>query len=448
MKLRHLGVFGAAGIMAVAAIGTPALAHSPRSVAQDATPQPVLHLGIELPLSGGEVANGQPTRNGVLLAIAQANANGGVGGFQIVDNTQDDAVNGAHNADQGALNMQTLVADDAVFGVVGPFNSAVARSEIPVSNEAGLPQCSPANTGVDLTQEGSEVYRPSKPDVRNYFRVATPDNIQGPAGASIAYNDLGKTKAFVVDDTEAFGKGVADAFSTAFEGYGGTIVGRQGNDYTQNQDFSSMLNAVAGQFDVVYFGGTQVTGGGQLRKQMGQAGLLDIPMVGPDGITDLLPGGSEGSFVTLAGVENSGNVYGTVAGIHDIPDPDAFATAYKAMFQNADPGAYSALAYACAQVLLQSLDTALKGGADATDPAALREAVRKNIFAGATFDTVLGPIFFDANGDTSQKWISFYKTDPTLNGGNGGWTFVKQQNFAESGPGASGAPEASGSTAP
>ena len=70
MKLRHLGVFGAAGVLAVAAYGTPALAHSTRSVAQDATPQPVLHLGIELPLSGGEVANGQPTRNGVLLAIA------------------------------------------------------------------------------------------------------------------------------------------------------------------------------------------------------------------------------------------------------------------------------------------------------------------------------------------------------------------------------------------
>jgi len=213
MKLRHFGVFGAAGLMAVAAIGTPAMASAPRHVAQDATPQPVLHLGIELPLSGGEVANGQPTRNGVLLAIAEANAAGGVGGYQIVDNTQDDAVNGAHNPDQGALNIGTLVADETTFGVVGPFNSSVARSEIPVSNEAGLPQCSPANTGVDLTKEGSEVYRPANPDVRNYFRVATPDDVQGPANGQYAYNDLGKRKAFVVDDTEAFGKGVADSFS-------------------------------------------------------------------------------------------------------------------------------------------------------------------------------------------------------------------------------------------
>jgi branched-chain amino acid transport system substrate-binding protein len=267
--------------------------------------------------------------------------------------------------------------------------------------------------------------------VRNYFRVATPDDVQGPANGQYAYNDLGKRKAFVVDDTEAFGVGVANTFSEEFEKLGGTIVGRQGNDYTQNQDFSSMLNAVAGQFDVVFFGGTQVTGGGQLRKQMGQAGLLDIPFVGPDGTTDLGAGGATGTFITLAGVENSGNVYGTVAGIHDIPDPEAFATKYKGMFQNADPGAYSALAYACAQVLLQSLDAALKGGADASDIAALREAVRANVFSGATFETVLGPLHFDENGDTSQKWISFYKTDVSLNDGKGGWVFDKQQNFAE-----------------
>ena len=157
-----------------------------------------------------------------------------------------------------------------------------------MSNEAGLPQCSPANTGVDLTKEGSEVYRPAHPDVRNYFRVATPDDIQGPARRSIAYNDLGKTKAFVIDDTEAFGKGVANTFSDGVRGarrHDRRPAGQRLRD--QNQDFSSMLNAVAGQFDVVYFGGTQVTGGGQLRKQMGQAGLLDIPFVGPDGMTDL-----------------------------------------------------------------------------------------------------------------------------------------------------------------
>ena len=43
----------------------------------------------------------------------------------------------------------------------------------------------------------------------------------------------------MVDDTTAFGVGVADSFSEAFEALGGTIAGRQGNDYTKNQDFTS-----------------------------------------------------------------------------------------------------------------------------------------------------------------------------------------------------------------
>jgi branched-chain amino acid transport system substrate-binding protein len=425
MKLRNLGVLGVVAVMGFAACnGTAA---TPGASASKGT----LKIGIELPLSGGEVANGVPTKNGVLLAIQEANKAGGVGGYQIADNTQDDAVNGAHDPNQGAKNIGTLAADADVIGVVGPFNSSVARAEIPVSNEAGLAQCSPANTGVDLTQTGSEVYRPKNPNVRNYFRVATPDNIQGPAGGAYAYTDLGKKSAFVIDDTEAFGKGVADAFEGQFKKLGGTIVGRQGNDYKVNQDFTTILTAAkALNPDVIYFGGTQVTGGGQVRKQMGAAGMLDIPFVGPDGIADLGTGGATGAFITLAGVENSANVHGTVAAIHDIPNAADFTAKYKAAF-SADPGPYSGPAYACTQALLGALKNAL--AANPADKKAIREGVRADIFKGAEYDTVLGKIHFDANGDTSQKFISFYKVDPAAEGGKGGWVFVKQQDFSQGG---------------
>ena len=70
MKLRNLGVLGAAGLLAVTA-AVPAFAQDKGE----------LKIGIDLPLSGGEVANGEPTQNGVLLAIQQANEAGGVGGY-------------------------------------------------------------------------------------------------------------------------------------------------------------------------------------------------------------------------------------------------------------------------------------------------------------------------------------------------------------------------------
>jgi len=432
MKLRYSGALAITTIIAVAcgtggATPTPAVTPAPTPVASATQGVPTItevKIGIELPLSGGEVVNGEPTRNGILLAIKQWNDASMGHAYTVSDNTQDDALNGAHDPQTGAANMGTLVADEQVVGVVGPFNSNVARAEIPVSNEAGLAQCSPANTGTDLTKEGSEQYRFNGQDERNYFRVATPDDIQGPAGAQYAHNDLGKTMALVIDDTQAFGVGVANSFSDEFTRLGGTIAKREGNDFLVNQSFTAILTANQGNFDVVYFGGTQVTGGGQLRRDMASAGMLDIPLVGPDGITDLADFGADGAYLTLAGEGNGGNTFGTVAGIHDIPDPDAFAAAYTAEYPGKEPGAYSALAYACTQVLLQAIDANI---GTAADLAALREAVRVSIIGQPTlWDTVLGQISFDANGDSSQKFISFYKT--TDDGTS--WVFDKQQDFA------------------
>jgi branched-chain amino acid transport system substrate-binding protein len=435
MKLRNLGAFAATMAFVIACNGNGAASPTPAATTS-ATATPAasataggggnitdVKIGIELPLSGGEVVNGEPTRNGILLAIKQWNDASMGHSYTVTDNTQDDALNGAHDPQTGAANMATLVADDQVVGVVGPFNSNVARAEIPVSNEAGLAQCSPSNTGTDLTKEGSDQYRFNGQDERNYFRVATPDDIQGPAGAQYAFNDLGKTKALVIDDTQAFGVGVANSFTDEFTRLGGTLTKREGNDFTVNQSFTAILTANAGNFDVVYFGGTQVTGGGQLRKDMAAQDMLDIPLVGPDGITDLADYGADGAYLTLAGEGNGNNTFGTVAGIHDIPDPAAFASAYSAEYAGKEPGAYSALAYACTQVLLQAIDGAIASSADL---AALREAVRADVFAGKSWDTVLGTINFDPNGDSSQKFISFYKT----NADGTAWEFDKQQDFA------------------
>lgn len=323
------------------------------------------------------------------------------------------------------------------MGVIGPFNSGVARAEIPVSNEAGLVQCSPANTGTDLTQTGSDVYRFNGQATRNYFRVAAPDNIQGPAMANYDFTDLGKHSVYIMDDTEPFGKGVADSFEAEFIRLGGTVVDagparasvpKSTTDYTPFFTAAAALNP-----DVVFFGGTQVTGGGLARKQMVAAGMGAIPFTGPDGIADLGTGGSEGAFITLAGVENSHDVYGSVAGVHDLPGGSTFNADYKAEYGK-DPGAYSALAYSCAQAILKAMaDTASAANGDM---AKWRSAVRGYIFDATThhtYDTVMGTISFNACGDIEQPVMSFYKVDPALNSGKGGWTYIKQQAFQPGG---------------
>jgi branched-chain amino acid transport system substrate-binding protein len=426
MKLRNVGVFAVAAVLAASAC-QPGSAPGASGGATKGT----LKIGIELPLSGGEAPNGQPTLKGAKLAIDEANEKGGVAGYRLELNVQDDAVAGKNNPEQGAKNMQTLAQDADVIAVVGPYNSAVAKAQIPVSNDAGLTQCSPANTNPDLTKPPAALdLRKAKPDKPNYVRVATTDDIQGPAGATYAFESLSKKNVLIIDDVTTFGKGVADEFEKKFKELGGTVAQRVGAD-KNTTDFVPILTAAkATNPDIVYYGGVTTSGGGLLRKQMPQAGLGELPLVGPDGIVD---GGGDatGSYINIAGPA-AANSYGTIAAIGDFPAKADFEKRYAEHYKNdADfktAGAYSGPAYACAQIVLKALETVAAN----TDKAGLREAIRAYVLGGNEFDTVLGKVKFDQNGDTSQKIISFYKADMAANGGKGNWVFEKQQDFGGS----------------
>jgi branched-chain amino acid transport system substrate-binding protein len=415
----------AAASQAASMAPSEAASMAPSAAASQAS-KGTLKLGIELPMSGGETANGVPTANGVKLLVKQTNAAGGIGGYMLDVNQQDDAVNGVHDPQQGATNMQTLVADTAVIGVVGPFNSGVAKAEIPISNQAGLLMCSPANTNNGVTQppEGDK-YRQANPTKISYIRTATPDSIQGPSMADYMYNDLGVKSVYILDDTETFGVGVGDTFQEEFKKLGGTVVKRDSAPKTTT-DYTPLFTAVAGQKPQgVYLAGTTPSGMGLALKQGRTVpGFEKVPFGGPDGVADLGPAGTEGATITVAGAA-AHDVYGTVGAVHDV---DAtFNDAYTKEFGQA-PGAYSAAAYTCGQVILASLKAAIDGGA--ADMAALREGVRAYATnVSNSFDTISGKFAFDKYGDNQNPYISFYKTDMTANPAN--WVFVKQQAFTD-----------------
>ncbi|MGH2512957.1 MAG: branched-chain amino acid ABC transporter substrate-binding protein [Candidatus Limnocylindrales bacterium] len=441
MKYGKLGALGAGAVLILAACSSTPTTAPPASTGAGGggtTPGAwcvggTVKIGTELPMSGGETANGVPTANGVKLLISQLNAKGGVAGCKLDINVQDDALNGAHDPQTGAKNMQTLVADPAVMGVVGPFNSSVAAAEIPISNGAGLLMCSPSNTSNGLTQppEG-DTYRTTNPTKIAYIRTASPDSIQGPSAADYLYKELGKTTVYIIDDTETFGVGVGDTFSVEFKKLGGTVVKRDSapkstTDYTPLFTAAEASNPAP---QAVYLAGTTPTGMGLALKQgRTVSGMENIPFVGPDGVADLGPGGTVGATITIAGAA-AHDVYGTVGSAHDLTD-NTFVPDYTKMFTTA-PGAYSAAAYACAQIIVASLE---KAAATATDLASAREGVRANAVNSAnTFTTALGSLSFDKYGDNTKPFISFYKTDMTLpgvNGGQGDWVFVKQESFTD-----------------
>jgi len=360
-----------------------------------------IEIGVDLPISGADAAIGVPTQNGAVLAIEEANKNGFTGGvFKLESSLLDDAVQGVHDPAAGAQNVKTFIADSAVLAMVGPFNSNVAKSEIPLTDDAGLAQISPSNTNDGLTVgPDAKNLRTAHPDTNTYFRVCTKDSRQGGALAQFAQK-LGFKKVFIIDDNETYGKGLADTFEAAYKGLGGTVLGHEHITANQ-QDFKALLTKVQSTApDAVFFGGNTSTGGGLLRRQMGDVGMSATPFVGGDGISDTA------EFVKEAGAMANNVYYSFAAPDADkLPSAKAFVQAYKARF-NSDVGPYSAPAFAAAQIIIAAIEKAVKddGGKMPT-----RADVLKNIAATNDFPTPIGKIGFDANGDTTAPMLTLKK---------------------------------------
>ena len=322
--------------------------------------------------------------------------------------------------------MTTLVADAAVVGVVGPFNSSVAKVQIPISNEAGLLQCSPANTNPDLTKgDAGKELRAKNPDKINYVRVATTDDIQGPAVAQYGVQKLGLKKVAIIDDTETYGKGLADAFEAEWKKLGGDgrrSRGRPEGHHRLHRDPDQVQGRQPRRRLLRRRDGDRW-------RPRAQADAAGRPR------RDRLPRrrrhpGRPRHRRTRLVHQHRRRGRRQLASAPSPRSPSTRArptstTKYKAEY-GVDAGAYSASGYACAQVVLEAIKTAAAKG-DVT-----REAVRA---AGAdtttTFETVLGPVKFDAVGDTSQKIISLYKVDLTAADGKGDWVFDTQVDYGK-----------------
>jgi branched-chain amino acid transport system substrate-binding protein len=373
----------------------------------------VVKVGVDLPTSGADATNGIPTRNGVILAVEQANAKPLPGGLKFEVSSLDDAVQGVHDPAQGAQNVKTFIADSAVLGMIGPFNSNVAKAEIPLTNDAGLVQISPSATNPGLTKgDDAKKLRTSHPDVNAFFRVCTTDDRQGAAGAMFA-KKLSLKKAFIIDDNETYGTGLANVFEAEFKRLGGTVLGHEHITKGQ-QDFKALLTKVhsAGP-DMVFFGGTTASGGGLVRKQMADVGMRDVKYVGGDGISDE-------EFLKQTG-DMANNSYYTVAApeTSKLATAKSFVAAYKKRF-GSNPGPYSANAYAGAQVIIAAV---LKGVKDNGGKVPTRLEVRQNVAATKNLDTPIGKIGFDSNGDTTAPILSLYRI------ASGKAQFVEQLNL-------------------
>ncbi|MGI8629553.1 MAG: branched-chain amino acid ABC transporter substrate-binding protein [Solirubrobacteraceae bacterium] len=364
-----------------------------------------------LPLQGASTAQTDPMVNGIKLALAQAGNKAGT--FTVRYQSLDDSTAQAGKWDPGqtAAVARKVATDPKAVYYIGDFNSGASEVSIPILNQAGVSQVSPANTYVGLTVSVAGASLPGEPQKyyptgkRTYLRIVPRDTVQAAAGLQTMKAD-GCTKIAVANDKEAYGAGLAALLELEKAKYGLTITSNTGIDPT-SPNFRSYAQTIKAQgADCFYFSGIVSNGAVQITKDV-NAALPKAKIYAPDGACT-------GSYTNPAmhGLPASidPKVQCTVATLNlaAYPGGKTFLAAYKAAYGSANPDPYAIYGYAAMKL---GLDTIAKLGAKGSD----KSAVLAALFATKTTNSVLGTFGFDANGDTTLKTYGLYKVGPDGN---------------------------------
>ena len=379
-------------------------------------------IGVDVPTSGTGARFGIPLRNAVQLAVDQANAAGRLAGVELVAKAYDTGHGDREDPDKGAAAARTMAADPRTIAAVGPFTSPTAGAMIPITNRAGLLDCSPSTTWGGLTRpdDGALKLRSAYPGRINFVRLSPYDAVLSRALASFATHDLGAESALVINAPGW--EGDADDIAAALAALGGQVMRSK---LRSRKDVTAALKPLlrANPPDVVVFVGGTYDGAAEVRRAMSAAGLRSIPLLSPGDIVEEGSGSQDGSYLQQAGDAGAG----TYAGLTSSPPSRAdFVDAYRAAFGE-EPTDNAAAAYACTQVVVASLQAVAEDGPTAKD---LRDVVRAHAVDPVNrYETAIGTVGFDENGDSTTQMVSFFRVDPEAAAGAGDWVLIKQQDF-------------------
>jgi len=417
MKLTRVGAVAASAVFVFAACSPAPGASAPAAsgsgaaaVQPDAcknkkgTSSSEIHVYSSLPRQG---SNTEQT-NALVESIKEILDGKTVGSFTIKYTDLDDS-SAANNGDwDGAVaqqNATTAANDPDAMVFIGHFNSGAAKLTIPILNAACLVMISPANTYPGLTTPVEGVTEPGEPDsyypngYRNYSRVISTDNKQGGAGAAWA-KELGATKAYVLDDTQVYGKGLARSWALSANQLGIQVVSANGTSEgfdAKATDYAALAQKIKDSgADFIYIGSITGQNTGKLWKDL-RAAMPDMKIMSGDGVFEesWYEGTGEagnGTYLTFGGV--GPNEQQSEAGKKWVAD-------YKAAHDGDDPPVYGIYGAAAAQLAMDALTRA----AVKND----RWEVLKAVFETKDFESYLGTFSIKPDGDTTLAEATGYQ---------------------------------------
>lgn len=307
---------------------------------------------------------GLANKRGAELAVAEINAAGGIGGKQLTIDYLDDAGDGS----KAAQIAQSFVDDARISGVVGHVTSGamVAAAKIYDGQLTAL-----ATTASSAQLTGIS---------RWVFRVISSDSANGVDLARFAER-IGKRRAMILYENDAYGRGLADAFRRTFKGQvlGFDPIDAEGRDAEVHIAWAKQQQA-----DLIFVAGTERSGIALLREARTQA--LTADFLGGDGWTGVVAdvAASEGALVGAP-----------FTAMDQRPEAQRFVQNFRAKY-NQEPDGNAALAYDAVQVMA--------AGLRAVGPS--REKLRDWLASRTTRDAVAGvtgQIAFLITGDPVGK---------------------------------------------
>jgi branched-chain amino acid transport system substrate-binding protein len=168
-------------------------------------------IGGILSLSGSYRVLGAEVKNGIDLALAEINNNGGINGRQLVIQVQDDG-----GSPQQAVNVFNQMLKQKIKIIIGSNISACTAALSPLAQAKKILLLTPSATGENAIDGGNFT-----------FRTCFTDFDQGNAAGVYAADPegLSRTKAaFIRSGSDAGATLMAETFSSSFKALGGSIV--------------------------------------------------------------------------------------------------------------------------------------------------------------------------------------------------------------------------------
>jgi len=359
-----------------------------------------LVIGAVLPKTGALAQLGPPMIAGVEMAVADINAAGGVNGKPVKLIVSDDG--GGGNNDLATTSVDQLINNDKVDAIVGAAASGTTKAIIDKIVSSGTLECSPSNTGSDLS---------TWPDKGLYFRTPPADNLQAQALAKVISDDGKKNVAIIAQNTD-YGTGFVKFLKPALESAGAKIAADVTYELAGSGIDVEVGKVVSAKSDGVALIGYPEDGGKVLADMLKQGvDFKTTTIYVTDGMqsNELFKAVDEAKPAITAGIK------GTAASAAPESGAAWFPEAFKKFAPKVELPIYSAQAYDCTMAIALA---AAVGKSDAPfSMASNMIGVTKGTASGAT------------KCDTAEKCLTLIKDGKAIDydGASG------ELNFADNG---------------